>query len=278
VASSFHIAFVTALLALIGCSAPETNVLAEAYGNKLYADDLKDLIGESVSQEDSVFITQEYINQWLSKQVLLHKAEEVLSEVEKNKDKQLENYKADLLTFEVLNKLATQLVDTSFEDSELEEYYEENEEDFELAQNILRINFFKIPEQTNAVNKLWVKFKKDDKGACAQLKEISEKRGNYYEDKANWVYFDDILKEIPITTYNQENYLNNNKYIRFNDNGYTYFIKIIDFKIRSDKSPFSLEKNNIKELLIMKRQQEMVKEIETKLIEDAYNNKDIKRF
>ena len=277
-ASSFHIAFVTALLALIGCSAPETNVLAEAYGNKLYADDLKDLIGESVSQEDSVFITQEYINQWLSKQVLLHQAEEVLSEVEKNKEKQLENYKADLLTFEVLNKLAMQLVDTSFEESELEEYYEENEEDFELAQNILRINFFKIPEQTNGVSKLWVQFKKDDKEAYAQLKAISEKRGNYYEDKTNWVYFDDILKEIPITTYNQENYLNNNKYIRFNDNGYTYFIKIIDFKIRSDKSPFSLEKNNIKELLIMKRQQEMVKEIETKLIEDAYNNKDIKRF
>ncbi len=277
-ASSFHIAFVTALLVLIGCSAPETNVLAEAYGNKLYADDLKDLIGESVSQEDSVFITQEYINQWLSKQVLLHQAEEVLSEVEKNKEKQLENYKADLLTFEVLNKLAMQLVDTSFEESELEEYYEENEEDFELAQNILRINFFKIPEQTNGVSKLWVQFKKDDKEAYAQLKAISEKHGNYYEDKTNWVYFDDILKEIPITTYNQENYLNNNKYIRFNDNGYTYFIKIIDFKIRSDKSPFSLEKNNIKELLIMKRQQEMVKEIETKLIEDAYNNKDIKRF
>ena len=125
-ASSFHIGFVTALLALIGCSAPETNVLAEAYGNKLYADDLKDLIGESVSQEDSVFITQEYINQWLSKQVLLHQAEEVLSEVEKNKEKQLENYKADLLTFEMLNKLAMQLVDTSFEESELEEYYDEN--------------------------------------------------------------------------------------------------------------------------------------------------------
>ena len=43
-------------------------------------------------------------------------------------------------------------------------------------------------------------------------------------------------------------------------------------------SPFSLEKNNIKELLIMKRQQEMVKEIETKLIDEAYNNKEIKRF
>jgi hypothetical protein len=262
----------------MSCSAPETNVLAEAYGNKLYADDLKDLIGESVTQEDSVFITQEYINQWLSKQVLLHKAEEVLSEVEKNKEKQLENYKADLLTFEVLNKLATQLVDTSFEESELEEYYEENEEDFELAQNILKINFFKIPEQTNGVNKLWDKFRKDDIAVYAQLKSIGEKRGNYYVDKTNWVYFDDILKEIPITTYNQESYLNNNKFIRFNDNGYTYFIKIIDFKIRSDKSPFSLERQNIKELLIMKRQQEMVKEIETKLIDEAYNNKEIKRF
>lgn len=266
------------ILVLMGCSSSEGDVVAEAYGNKLYAKDLKDLVGKSATSEDSVFITQEYINLWISKQVLLHKATEILSEAEQNKEKQLAEYKVDLLSFEVLNKLALQVVDTNFNDIELEEYYNENEEDFELAQNILKINFFKIKEGSPDAENLWQKFKKDDETAYTELKALSKKGGNYYLNKTNWVYFDDILKEIPINTYNQEHYLNNNKYIRFNESGFLYLIKIIDFKIRSDISPFILEKENIKDLLIMKRQQEMVKEIETNLVEEAYNNKDIKKF
>jgi len=84
-----------------------------------------------------VFITKEYINVWLSKQVLLNKADEVLTVAEKDKSKALEQYRLDLLTYEVLNKLANQELDTSIDEAELHEYYDNNVDEFELSQNYL---------------------------------------------------------------------------------------------------------------------------------------------
>jgi len=267
------------MLILAACSTGEDGeLLAGAYGNKLYDTELKKLLSPNMSFEDSVLITKEYVNVWLGRQILLNKAESVLSPEEKDKTKQIEQYKSDLLSYEVLNKLAIMQVDTSFADAELEEYYEEQQDEFELSQNILKINFFKIPLASQDVDLLWSSFKDDDFVIYSKLKALTEGSGNYYIDKESWVYFDDILKELPISTYDQEQYLNNNKFIKIVDGSFVYFIKIIDFKIRSSTSPFSLERDNIKELLLMKRQQEMVKSIETKLLEEAYNNKQIKTY
>jgi hypothetical protein len=254
------------------------DVVAEAFGNKLYATEISKVIGDDLTYEDSVFITKEYINVWLSKQVLLNKADEILTVAEKDKTKALEQYRLDLLTYEVLNKLANQELDTSIDEAELHEYYDNNVDEFELSQNILKIVFYKIPKSTEDADMLWSSFKAGDGSIIGTLKVLAKENGNYYDDDQSWVYFDDILKEIPINTYNQEHYLNNNKYIQLDDADMVYFIKILDFKIRSTISPFSMESGNIRDILIMKRQQKLVRSIETKLLEEAYSNKQIKTF
>ena len=244
----------------------------------MYDTEIGNLVSDNVSFEDSIFITKEFINGWISKQILLNKANQVLDASEKDKSAQLEQYKVDLLTYQVLNKLAIQEMDTSFTYLELEEYYESNKEEFELSQNILKITFFKIPQDAKDANLLWSSFKSGDESIYGTLKELAEDGGNYFTNNGNWISFDDILKEIPIVTYGQEHYLNNNKYIKLNDGSFVYFIKIIDFKIRSSVSPFSIERDNIKEILLMKRQQSLVKSIETKLRDEAYSKKEITIF
>ncbi|MGB0849863.1 MAG: hypothetical protein ACPGTP_01340 [Bacteroidia bacterium] len=257
---------------------PEGKVIAEAFGNKLYETELESVISADASLEDSIFITKEYINVWLNNQVLLNQAEVLLSPSEKDKSKELAQYKADLLSYEVLNKLAVQELDTSFREEELLSYYNDNLDEFELSQNIIKIVFYKVPRDAEDIGLLWRAFKAGDQSINGKLRSLSELGGNYFTDKTTWVYFDDILKEIPINTYNQEHYLNNNKFIRLNDGSFVYFIEIIDFKIRSTTSPFSMERNNIREFLLMKRQQKLVKSIETKLLEEAYRKKQIQIF
>lgn len=271
--------FILVLLLLAACTKQqEGNVLATAYGNKLYDTELSKIIPEDATVEDSIFLAKEFINVWLSKQILLDKADQILTPTEKNKEKQLEQYKVDLLTYEVLNKLAAEAVDTSYTTEELQAYYDEHSDEFELSQNIIKIVFFKIPKESEDIDMLWSSFKANDESIYGTLKELSGEDGNSFEDKESWVFFDDILKEIPINTYNQEHYLNNNKVIRLPDGNFEYFIRILDFKIRSTTSPFSMESENIKKILNMKRQQKEVENIETKLLEDAYKNKEIRIF
>ena len=56
------------------------------------------------------------------------------------------------------------------------------------------------------------------------------------------------------------------------------FLKINDFRTRSASTPFSLVKQNIKELILMKRQQEQKASIESDLIKQAHQNKKIQLF
>ncbi len=271
--------FLASIIVLAACSKENKgNVIAEAFGKKLYDTDLATLINENTTFEDSVFIAKEFIHMWLSQQVLLNQAESTLSLAEKDKTAALEQYKNDLLVYEVLNKLSLNELDTSFSEGELDEYYNDNLEEFELSQNIIKVNFFKIQEDSKDKDLLWSNFKENDESIYGKLIQLAKNGGNYYVDKSNWVNFDDILKEVPINTYNQEHYLNNNKYIQLNEGKFVYFIKIIDFKIRSTTSPFEMEKENIKNILLVKRQEELIKSIETKLVDEAYSDNKVKIY
>ena len=122
----------------------------------------------------------------------------------------------------MLNKLALQQIDTAFSENDLEAYYEENKDEFELTQNIIKLVFFKIPRSTENMDLLWSGFKKNDETVLSKLKNIAEEDGNYFTNEDQWVYFDDILKETPINAYNQEHYLSNNKFINLNDGSFVF--------------------------------------------------------
>lgn len=274
-----NILSILTICSIIACDSNTSGkVIARAFGNELYDTDIADLISDDASYEDSVFFTKEFINIWVSKQVLLNEAERILDAQEKDKSKELEAYKHDLLSYELINKLVRQEIDTTFSDEELELYYEDNKNEFELTQNIIKLIFYKVPLNSKNLDLLWSSFRANDQSIYPTLLSLSKRGGNYYENGNSWVFFDDILKEIPINTYNQEHYLNNHKYIRIIEGDFIYYIKINDFKTRSMLSPFVLEKRRIKEILLNKRQQELQRSIESNLLEKAYSNNHIQLF
>lgn len=274
-----NILSILTICSIIACDSNTSGkVIARAFGNELYDTDIADLISDDASYEDSVFFTKEFINIWVSKQVLLNEAERILDAQEKDKSKELEAYKHDLLSYELINKLVRQEIDTTFSDEELELYYEDNKNEFELTQNIIKLIFYKVPLNSKNLDLLWSSFRANDQSIYPTLLSLSKRGGNYYENGNSWVFFDDILKEIPINTYNQEHYLNNHKYIRIIEGDFIYFIKINDFKTRSMLSPFVLEKRRIKEILLNKRQQELQRSIESNLLEKAFSNNHIQLF
>lgn len=273
---------ILSILTICSITACDSNtsgkVIARAFTNELYDTDIVDLISDDASYEDSVFFTKEFVNIWVSKQVLLNEAERLLDAQEKDKSMELEAYKHDLLSYELINKLVRQEIDTTFSDEELELYYEDNKNEFELIQNIIKLIFYKVPLNSKNLDLLWSSFRANDQSIYPTLLSLSKRGGNYYENGNTWVFFDDILKEIPINTYNQEHYLNNHKYIQIIESDFIYFIKINDFKIRSMLSPFELEKQRIKEILLNKRQQELQRSIESNLLKKAYLNNHIQLF
>jgi hypothetical protein len=272
------------LLIVVSCNKkkgeePYGKLLAKVYDQELYASEVSIALENFNSPEDSVFAVKEFINAWIKQTILLHKAENVLSDDEKDKTLELDQYLNDLLIYELQQKLIAQKLDTAINDIEINLYYENNKGNFELKENIVQLIFFKFPTGVKGTDKFWSQFQRGNQSDLEELTYMTvENNGNFFRDDDVWLSFDDVLKEIPINTYNQENYLNNNKLIKLSDNKYNYFVKILNFKIRNSSSPLEFERERIRNIILNKRKVAMLNKYEEDLRKDAEINNKIKIF
>jgi hypothetical protein len=262
---------------LFGCknSGEEVSdeIVAEVYGSKLTKNKLLMDLEDKFAGADSAVLVEEYIKSWVRAEVLFAKAEDELSVAEKDKEAMLRAYYKDLLTFELRQKLLSRHLDYEVSEEEIATYYEKNKSNFELKENIVRLIFFKLSDKTPNLNRLWQKFVQ---GGSKNLEEITYAAinggGNFHRDADVWLRFNDILKEIPITTYNQENYLSNHKLIQLSESGFTYFVNISDFRIKNNVSPLEREKERIKTIIINRRKGTLLKQLEDQIVNEAYNS------
>ena len=239
--------------------------------------DLHRKMGSEIAIADS-FLVQQFIQNWVREQVLVQEAKKLLTPAEVDKTDLLERYYNDLLIYELQQKLLSQRMDTVVSETDLLTYYNANNKNFELRENIVRMRFFAVPKSVNATL-WWVRFKSGNPRYLKRLASLCKEAGtNYYYNDNNWLLFNDVLKEVPITTYNQESYLNNHRFVRLDETEATYFVEILDFKVKSNTSPFDFERERIKQIILHKRKLELLKQIETEIVRKAYNEAQIETF
>ncbi|MCB0733656.1 MAG: hypothetical protein H6608_09655 [Flavobacteriales bacterium] len=224
------------------------------------------------TETDSALVYDDYIRKWIRDQTLFHKANQTLSDSAKNKQKLMDQYYRDLLVYELQTLLIQERLDTNVPEDAIRHYYENNIRNFELKENIVRLRFMKFPAAADDLNDYWADFISNDSEKLENLKNMCEEEGGYVmADDTTWLYFNDILKEIPIITYNQESFLNNNKLIQLTDRGWVYFVNILDFKIKNNVSPYEFESPRIRNIIINKRKVELMQQIEDEIVQEAYD-------
>lgn len=261
----------------MGCKKSiDPKIIVQVFNATLSEDDLMPLFRENLSFEDSVFIRSEFIDDWIRRQIILHESKNILNDSEKDFNQEINSLKEDLLYQAALQKLILERIDTLLTDTDLQNFYEENASEFELVQNLVKLRFYKIPNNNPAVLKYWDEFQKENSSIYKTLRELAvNQNGNYFETTKSWLRFDDVLKELPINTYNQENYLQNNKFINIKDGDFIYFIEIVDFLTKSEISPFEFEKDRIKNILLNQKKLAQKILIENELKEKAIKNKKV---
>lgn len=272
------------ILLFASCSnAPEKEknriAIAKANNEYLYADEISNLVPAGTPAKDSLDVLNKYIDNWIRESLVIQKAESNLTDEQKNVEKQLEDYRKSLITYTYEKELVKQKLDTVISDEEIETYYNNNQSDFELKDNIIKVIYVKVSKKAPGIDKLRKWYKSDNMkdreqlaGYCHQFAE------NFYLDDNSWLLFDDLLKEIPIETYNKELFLQNNRFVEVTDSLNQYFLNIKGFKIRNSSSPLSFEKENIKNIILNKRKLELISKMKLDVYNDAANNKKIEIY
>ncbi len=258
---------------------PAPDVVAKVFDKLLYSTDLTNIIPAGTPKEDSITIIRSYINNWLKQQVVLKKAEDNLNDEQKEVSKKLEEYRNSLITYIYESELVRQKLDTAVSDNEIVNYYNDHQANFLLKDNIIKANYIKIPSTAPKLDKVRGWYKSSNPRDSALLVDYCHQfASDFFFGGEEWLLFDELLKKVPIKTYDKEEYLRNNRFIEIADSTGIYFINIRGFKIKESISPLSFEKDNIRALIINKKKLELIDEMEKSAFEDAMQKNEIKIY
>ena len=264
-------------LLLVGLYACNTKIqqedgtpLARVGEQYLYDIDIKNLLPPNTGPLDSIVWVTNYTNNWVKTALLVNKAKQNLTPKQLDFTNQLEKYRNSLITYTYETELIRQQLDTIITDSQIETYYQEHQNDFILIKNIVRAMYVVI-ENNKKIEKHFMKlFQLPDSVLLDSLEYNCKQYSNdYYLDTAAWLPFDDVLKSIPVKTYNKELFLKNNRFIKVKDKSNIYLINFVDFKIKNDISPLELEEENIRSIILNSRKTDFIKSLHEKLYNDA---------
>ncbi|MEI7664188.1 MAG: hypothetical protein WCK34_18420 [Bacteroidota bacterium] len=245
-------------------------VLARVYDDYLYESDVKGIVTPGTLPKDSIAITRSFIENWIHQRLVLQQARKNLTGSQLDFTKQLENYKNSLTIYEYENALVRQNLDTIVTDEEIQNYYDANQQNFLLKDNIVQIQYVKLPLKSTyskQINKLLGSDDQDDKNKLAALCE--KQAADYFLDSQNWLLFSDLLKQIPIKSYNQEDFLKNHRELEYQDSLYTYLVRFRDFKIKESVSPLSFEKQRVRDIILNKRKLELISRMQDYIYANA---------
>lgn len=253
--------------------------VARVFDKYLYMEELKEIIPADVSSSDSAQIAENYIKNWIEQILLLKKAEDNLTDEQKDFSKQLEDYRRSLIIYTYQRELLNQLLDTNVTEEEIETYYENNKQNFELKDNIVKVRYVKVAKNAPDIKKLKKWYASDNPQDLQALESYCfQFAQNFYLDDKTWLLFDDLLKEVPIRTYNKEDFLKQNKLIEMEDSLSLYFLNIKGFKIKNSISPLSFEKENIRNIIVNRRKLEIINKLKQDIYNDAANKSDFEIY
>ena len=253
--------------------------VAKAFDKYLYPSDLEGLVPKNTHGNDSAAIVKAFIDQWQHEQVILHQAENNVNIDEKAIEEKLEVYRKSLIRFEYEQELIRQKLDTAVNDQEIQKYYSDNKDNFQLKKPILKVSYIKLPENAPKVAMVKKLFASKDMRDIDLLEKYCFKYSpNFSLLDTAWHYKDELKKILPIDEIPEHRYDNLNRIFEISDNNALYLIILRDSKFRDSLSPLAFEKENIRNLILNQRKLALISQMETEVFKEAQKNNELEIY
>lgn len=257
------------LLLLSSCHRHEDKVMAQVYYHKLYESEVLKNMPTGLSPADSIALVNDFIDNWVREQLILHEAEKRLSPREKNFDRQLEEYRNNLLINTYFNKIISDTANMNITDEDLEAFMRSFDKRYTIEKEIVKVNYVKLPKKSPLVEV--VKGILFDKERRVEEKEplmvLLGDSIEYLLDDDAWLYLDDIQNEVSFD-FSQED-VTQHKCIEKEIGDYHYLLVILDYKNQRSVSETNEEKAAARMMLLNQRKQQVIKQHVDQLYEKA---------
>lgn len=201
----------------------------------------------------------EFIDDWVNSRLYLEEIKSTFPDEWNLIRLRSESFSADLAKYYLEEQLISKELDTIVGDEEVMKYYNEHSDEFVLQDYLVRGLYLKIPKEADFKSKKinYYYLLKNDKDLVQVDSYAKLYAQNYYYNDSSWIYFNELVKDVPLRKYNRDNIVLNRSKTYFSDDEFTYFINIIDFKLKDEAPPIEFLQEEIREIIIAHRLQDL---------------------
>ncbi|MDR1730439.1 MAG: peptidyl-prolyl cis-trans isomerase [Prevotellaceae bacterium] len=252
--------------------------IAEAGGNLLYKEDVKDIFFAGMSKEDSTAAIENYVRMWATDILLYEKAQENVKDNEQIAAL-LENYRRSLLVYEYqLHLVKDRLKNNTVSPEEIKAYYNKNTPLFYSDEILIKGLFLKVPNRApdmDALRKLLSNSKEKDLDQIESMCIRNAAKFEYFNEK--WVPLSEIQRKSPIRIENKEN-LKQRFFYESQDSLSTYFLYVQEYVPDGEPQPLDYAENRIRGILSEQKKNNFLKQFNNKMYNEAVKSGKVKIY
>jgi hypothetical protein len=251
----------------------DDEVVARVGGTYLYNSELAVSMPSGLTKADSISYAQEYISKWIVGRLKLSEAEKIFSQSEEDIDKLVEEYRRSLL----VRKLDQYYIESEpygdITNTDISNYYNAHRGDFRITTPMVRGEIVAISDDYRRREQLLKLFNSSKSSEQEDFAELCRKNNFLHLKFEDWVSFTDFLGNLPLLrTSGHEDKLDNRKLQTIHHNKTYYYYRITSALKRGDTMPLNMVRENIRQILINKERNNILRKHEELLMKNALSS------
>ena len=255
-------------------------VLASVDGHVLRLSELDFITGDTSSERDSADLADRYMQTWIKKQLMIKEAGKNMAFDEAELNRKLLDYRYALMVHEFEKFYVNENLDPEVSNEEIARYYERNQANFTLKKIIVRTNFLKIDRELPQKPQVSKLLNSDREADRDELREMALRyANNYFLEDSVWIEFDDIILNTPLgNNTNHVQLLRSNRLIQVDDADYTYYLKILEYKLQDQVPPIEFVREEISKIILNKRRVALAEELHKQVYQRALGKNEFRIY
>lgn len=218
-----------------------------------------DEVTAGVSGADSVALAENYINQWVRREVKIQEAVSVLAAELADVDRLVEDYRTSLLSSRLEQRYLAGRLDTLITDSMVSAYYDSHRGEFLMDRTILKGRIVRLPDNYRQSVKLYNLMGSKSAEKQQDFLDLCKKNNFELHTFDNWVDFSEFLSYLPVRRDKNYDYILSGGEVRqMADADSKYFIQIDEVLRKGENAPLERVADMVRKILYNRRRVELV--------------------
>ncbi|MBV1922976.1 MAG: peptidyl-prolyl cis-trans isomerase, partial [Flavobacteriaceae bacterium] len=201
--------------------------IARVNDTYLYFDDIKELVAQTASKEDSLLIISNFINRWATQQLLIDQSKINLPQERQDAfDELVNDYKVDLYTEAYKGSIVSRQLDSTVTQGQLQSFYDTNKENFKLNGELLKVRYIQVDENFSNLSRVKEKLNRFNEEDKSSLNDLSIQFKSFNFNDSIWVKKEALIEVLPVLKNKSRQVLKKSNFTQLQDSLGVYLVKI----------------------------------------------------